>query len=143
MAAEPRPAGAANRAAVQLIEICAHLAPEPIPSTCSPGTPNELPEPLAVRSRGRVIFGETVGASERLFTAPDVVRRRRSPFIGFSRRPSDGCPARADDDSTDTIATRLPRPLTRRVLRILQAGPAVSFCCLTSWLVTSDRRGWL
>ena len=41
----------ANPAAVQLIEICAQLAPEPIPLDLFTGHASELPEPLARRGR--------------------------------------------------------------------------------------------
>ena len=53
---------AANPAAVPLIEICAHLAPEPIPLDLFTGHASELPEPLASTAADVLLFGETLGS---------------------------------------------------------------------------------
>jgi tetratricopeptide (TPR) repeat protein/transcriptional regulator with XRE-family HTH domain len=49
-------------AAVQLLELCAWLAPEPIPLDLFTGHPDLLPQPLATTAADPVAFNEAVGA---------------------------------------------------------------------------------
>ncbi len=49
-------------AAVQLLELCAWLAPEPIPLDLFTGHPDLLPQPLATSAADPVAFNEAVGA---------------------------------------------------------------------------------
>lgn len=49
-------------AAVQLLDICAYLAPEPIPLDLFTGHPDLLPEPLAAAAGDALEFPETVAA---------------------------------------------------------------------------------
>jgi hypothetical protein len=60
-------------AAVQLLEICAHLAPEPIPLSLFTERTDLLPEPLAAAAADEVAFVDTVGALVHLSLA------RRTP----------------------------------------------------------------
>ena len=72
---------AANPAGVQLIEICAHLAPEPIPLDLFTGYTSELPDPLAGAAADPLIFGETVGA----LNDYSLLLRRTAESITFHR----------------------------------------------------------
>ncbi len=49
-----------NPAAAQLLDICAYLAPEPIPLDLFTGHPEHLPDPLATAARDPLAFTETV-----------------------------------------------------------------------------------
>lgn len=53
---------ASNPAAVQLIGMCAYLAPEPIPLDLFTGHPEVLPEPLRQAASDPIAFAETVAA---------------------------------------------------------------------------------
>src|SRR5208282_4008921 len=48
-------------AAVQLLELCAWLAPEPIPLDLFTGHCDQLPEPLAITAADPVAFNDAVG----------------------------------------------------------------------------------
>jgi hypothetical protein len=47
-------------AAVQLLDICAYLAPEPIPLDLFTAHPGQLPEPLSAAAADQLAFGDTV-----------------------------------------------------------------------------------
>jgi hypothetical protein len=47
-------------AAVQLLDICAYLAPEPIPLDLFTTHPGQLPEPLSLAAADQLAFGDTV-----------------------------------------------------------------------------------
>jgi hypothetical protein len=47
-------------AAVQLLDVCAYLAPEPIPLDLFTAHPGELPEPLSSAAADQLAFGDTV-----------------------------------------------------------------------------------
>jgi hypothetical protein len=53
---------AAQPAAVQLLELCAYLAPEPIPLELMTAHPQHLPTPLDQVAADPLAFAETVGA---------------------------------------------------------------------------------
>jgi hypothetical protein len=45
---------------VQLLDVCAYLAPEPIPLDLFTAHPGELPEPLSSAAADQLAFGDTV-----------------------------------------------------------------------------------
>ena len=49
-----------NPAAVQLLSVCAYLAPEPIPLDLFTGHPDLLPEPLSATAADPIAFADTV-----------------------------------------------------------------------------------
>ncbi len=51
-----------NAAAAQLLDICAYLAPEPIPLDLFTGHPDQLPDPLAAAAGDELAFGDAVDA---------------------------------------------------------------------------------
>jgi len=50
-----------NRAAVQLLDLCAYLAPERIPLDLFTGHPDLLPEPLATTAADELAFNDAIG----------------------------------------------------------------------------------
>jgi hypothetical protein len=54
-------AAADNPAAVQLLEVCAYLAPEPVPLDLFTGHPELLPAPLSAAVADKLAFNEAVG----------------------------------------------------------------------------------
>lgn len=55
--------GAESPAALQLLSICAYLAPVPIPLDLFTGHPEELPEPLASTVTDRLSFNDTIAVA--------------------------------------------------------------------------------
>jgi TIR domain/NB-ARC domain len=52
-----------NPAAVQLLDICAYLAPRPVPLDLFTGHPGQLPEPLAAAAADQLAFTDTVAVA--------------------------------------------------------------------------------
>jgi tetratricopeptide (TPR) repeat protein len=65
------------RAAVQLLELCAWLAPEPVPLDLFTRHPGQLPEPLASAAADPVTFADVVGA----LTGYSLARRSGGTII--------------------------------------------------------------
>jgi hypothetical protein len=66
-------AAAENPAAVQLLEICAYLAPEPVPLDLFTAHPGQLPPPLSAAAADKLAFTETV----RVLADYSLARRSR------------------------------------------------------------------
>jgi hypothetical protein len=54
-------AAAENPAAVQLLEVCAYLAPEPVPLDLFTAHADLLPAPLSAAAADRLAFTEAIG----------------------------------------------------------------------------------
>ncbi len=137
-----------NLAAVQLLDICAYLAPRPVPLDLFTGHPDQLPEPLAAAAADRLAFTDTVA----VIVDYSLAKRTRPgcSCTGWSRPPSaPATPGRppperpGDPDAHGRRLSRLRRwrwrwgccgPMRReRSWARRRTGPGGRCCCRTCW----------
>jgi hypothetical protein len=104
-------------AAVQLLELCAWLAPEPIPLDLFTSHCGQLPEPLARAAADAVAFNDTVGA----LTDYSLARRAQGSLIvhrliqDVTRHRPNAQPAATADRGLETVLALLRADLPGQV----------------------------
>jgi tetratricopeptide (TPR) repeat protein len=112
-------------AAIQLLELCAWLAPEPIPLDLFTGHCDKLPEPLASAAADSVAFNDMVGA----LTDYSLARRTGSSLIvhrliqDVTRHHPAGLPTATANEVLETVLALLRADLPGQVRAIPQRWP--------------------
>jgi hypothetical protein len=94
-------------AAVQLLEVCAYLAPEPIPLDLFTAHPGELPEPLSSAAADQLAFGDTIAVlvdyslAKRTATGLQLHRLVQATIRARQSRPASPRPGAPPADSPD------------------------------------------
>jgi tetratricopeptide (TPR) repeat protein len=123
---------AENPAAVQLLDICAYLAPEPVPLDLFTAHPGQLPEPLSSAAADPLAFTEAAGALadyslakrtpaglqlHRLVQATIRARHHHTPPAALSHPHEQDTPIPGDNAQRETAADPLAL-----ALELLKAG---------------------
>jgi TIR domain/NB-ARC domain len=94
-------------AAVQLLDVCAYLAPEPIPLDLFTAHPGELPEPLSSAAADQLAFGDTIAVlvdyslAKRTATGLQLHRLIQATIRARHNRPAPPRPGAPPADSPD------------------------------------------